>query len=264
MAEQSSFDAGQARDAGERLRAARESSGLSLAEVGTRLHMPVRIVQTLEAGDWQQLGAPVFVRGQLRSYAKLVKVDLEPLLDQVRMAPVQPVQLVSRSHTSRFQRLAESVGRRAVYVVMTAALAIPVWLATQSHFGKDPGATASLDAPPPVPATAAEAAPNNAAPIAASLTPLPRAEAPALKLVFNADSWLTATTADGNSLEKGLVKAGEQRSYRAGEIARLVIGNAAAVEVQQTGSTVDVTPYVRGNVARLAVSSDGSLAPVAN
>ena len=264
MAEQSSFDAGQARDAGERLRAAREAAGLSLAEVGTRLHMPVRIVQTLEAGDWQQLGAPVFVRGQLRSYAKLVKVDLEPLLDQVRMTPVQPVELVSRSHTSRFQRIAESVGRRAVYVVMTAALAIPVWLATQSHFGKDPRATASLDAPPPMPTTAATTTPNNAAPIAAALTPLPRAEAPALKLVFNADSWLTATTADGNPLEKGLVKAGEQRSYRAGEIARLVIGNAAAVEVQQTGSTVDVTPYVRGNVARLAVSSDGSLAPVSN
>lgn len=263
MAEQSSFDAGQARDAGERLRTARESAGLSLVEVGTRLHMPVRIVQTLEAGDWGQLGAPVFVRGQLRCYAKLVKIDLEPLLDQVRMAPVQPAQLVSRSHTSRFQRVAESVGRRAVYVVMTAALAIPVWLATQSHFGKDPRATASLDAPPLAAATTATA-PNTAAPIAASLTPLPRAETPALKLIFNADSWLTASTADGNSLEKGLVKAGEQRSYRAGEIARLVIGNAAAVEVQQTGSTVDVTPYVRGNVARLAVSSDGSLALVAN
>lgn len=261
MAEQSSFDAGQARNAGESLRAAREAAGMSLAEVGAQLHMQVRIVQALEAGDWQRLGAPVFVRGQLRSYARLMKVDLEPLLDQVRMAPVQPVQLVSRSHTSHFQRIAESIGRRAVYAVMTVALVIPVWLATQSHFGKDPRATASLDAPPPAPASAA---PNNAAPIAASLTPLPRAEAPALKLVFAADSWLTATAADGNSLEKGLVKAGEQRSYRAGEIARLVIGNAAAVEVQQAGSTVDVMPYVRGNVARLAVSSDGSLAPVAN
>lgn len=262
MAEQSSFDAGQAHGAGERLRAAREAAGLSLAEVGARLHMPVRIVQALEAGDWQQLGAPVFVRGQLRSYAKLMKVDLEPLLDQVRMAPVQPAQLVSRSHTSRFQRVAESAGRRAVYVVMTAALAIPVWLATQSHFGNGARETASLDAPPPAPAAGISAPATS--PIAASLAPLPHAAAPALKLVFSADSWLTATTADGNSLEKGLVKAGEQRSYHAGEIARLVIGNAAAVEVQQSGSTVDTTPYVRGNVARLAVSSDGSLAPVAN
>ena len=45
---------------------------------------------------------------------------------------------------------------------------------------------------------------------------------------------------------------------------RLVLGNAAAVEVQQAGSTVDLTPYKRANVARFTVSSDGSLAPVAD
>ena len=43
----------------------------------------------------------------------------------------------------------------------------------------------------------------------------------------------------------------------------MVLGNAAAVEVQQSGSTVDMTPYKRANVARFAVSSDGSLVPVA-
>lgn len=257
MSEQTSFDAEQARSAGDRLRAARMAAGLEPVDVGTRLHMPLRIVLALEAGDWQALGAPVFVRGQLRSYARLMKVDLEPLLDQVRMAPVRPVELVSRNHTSRLQHLAESVARRAVYVVMTAALVVPAWLATQSHFGDAPRETASLD-------SAATAPITPAAPITASLTPLPRAEAPALKLVFNADSWLTASAGDGQALEKGLVKAGEQRSYRAGEVARLVIGNAAAVEVQHAGSTVDTTPYVRGNVARLAVSSDGSLAPVSN
>ena len=262
MTEQSSFDAEQAGSAGARLRAAREAAGLSPAEVGIRLHMQERIVLALEAGDWQRLGAPVFVRGQLRSYARLLKVDVESLLDQVRMAPAQPVQLVSRSHTSRLQRIAESLARRAVYVVMTAALAVPVWLATQSHFGNPPNQAASLEVAPATTSPSAGTAPT--APIAASLAPLPRIETPAIKLVFNEDSWLTADAVDGHSLEKGLVKAGQQRSYRAGEIARLVIGNAAAVEVQQAGSTVDLTPYVRGNVARLAVSSDGSLAPVGN
>lgn len=260
MSEQTSFDAEQARSVGGRLCAARLAAGLEPADVGARLHMPVHIVQALETGDWQRLGAPVFVRGQLRSYARLVKLDVDPLLEGLRMAPVQQVQLVSRSHTSRFQRIAENLARRAVYVVMTAALAVPVWLATQSHFDSAPRQTASLDAASPVPARPGA----SAAPIAASLAPLPRIEAPALKLVFNGDSWLTASAEDGSALEKGLVKAGEQRNYRAGEVSRLVIGNAAAVEVQHAGSTVDTTPYVRGNVARLAVSSDGSLAPVAN
>jgi len=263
MSEQTSFDIEQARSVGERLRTARIAAGLETSDVGARLHMPVHIVQALEAGDWSRLGASVFVRGQLRSYARLVKIDLEPLLDQARMAPVLPVELVSRSHTSRIQHIAESIARRAVYVVMTVALAVPVWLATQSQFGNAPRPTASLDAAPMAGAQAPTSKPS--APITASMTPpLSRVEAPALKLVFNADSWLTADAENGQSLEKGLVKAGEQRSYRAGEVARLVIGNAAAVEVQHAGSTVDVTPYVRGNVARLAVSSDGSPVPVGN
>ena len=41
-----------------------------------------KVVRSLEQEDWQRLGAPVFVRGQLRSYARLLNVNLEPLLQQ--------------------------------------------------------------------------------------------------------------------------------------------------------------------------------------
>ena len=53
---------------GERLRAAREAAGLSVDDVALRLHMPARVVRSLESEDWSRLGAPVFVRGQVRSY----------------------------------------------------------------------------------------------------------------------------------------------------------------------------------------------------
>ena len=46
---------------GRRLREAREAAGLSLADVGARLKMPVRVVESLEREDWSRLGAPVFV-----------------------------------------------------------------------------------------------------------------------------------------------------------------------------------------------------------
>ena len=59
-------------------------------------------------------------------------------------------------------------------------------------------------------------------------------------------------------------RPGEERSYRNGQVGRVVLGNASAVEVQQAGSTVDIAPYKRANVARFTVSSDGSLAPVAD
>lgn len=258
---------------GPALRQARERAGLSLQEVGSQLKMPVRVVQALEEENWQVLGAPVFLRGQLRSYARLLKVDIEPYLERADLQGVRPVELVSHSHTPRYQRVLESVARRAVYVVITAAIAVPVWVATQSHLGQGSQATASLDVVP-APAAPAEqgdvagkppaAASTQAAPYVASLTPLPRNGASGLTLRMTGDSWVQIDAPGGVNLEYGLLKAGEERSFRNGEVGRVVLGNAAAVVVQQAGSTVDLTPYKRANIARFAVSSDGSLAPVAN
>ena len=85
---------GDARGCGDRLRDARTAAGLSVQEVATRLRMPVHVVQALEEGRWQVIGASVFVRGQLRSYARLLGVDVEPFLD-AEIAPTAPVELVS-------------------------------------------------------------------------------------------------------------------------------------------------------------------------
>jgi cytoskeleton protein RodZ len=235
--------------------------------------MPVRVLQALEEEKWEVLGAPVYVRGQLRSYSRLLKVDLEPYLEAVQLQAVRPAELISRSHTPRYQRMFESVARRAVYVVITAAIAVPVWVATQSHLDQGSNATASLDVVPGTVAAVRQdtgksgAAPTAAAqpaPYVASLTPLPRNAANGLTLRMTGDSWVEIDAPNGASVERGLLKAGEERSFRNGEVARVVLGNAAAVEVQHAGSTVDMTPYKRSNVARFAVSSDGSLAPVAD
>ncbi|MDQ1093081.1 cytoskeleton protein RodZ [Xanthomonas sacchari] len=278
-----------AKGCGQQLREAREAAGLSIDDVGGRLRMPVHVVQALESEQWQRLGAPVFVRGQLRSYARLLGVDLEPLLQTAQIAPVQPVELISHTHTPPLRRMLESATRRMVYVVITAGLAVPVWYATRSHFADDGGpSTASLDVVPgapgspaaatatPVNGTAAAAVPAapaaarpaaNTAPYIASLTPMPRPaqeaepEKKGLSLSFQGDSWVQVLAPDGTPVEKALLKAGESRTYAPGQVGRVVLGNASAVQVQQAGSTVDLTPFRRANVARFAVSSDGSVVP---
>ncbi|MXV08753.1 MULTISPECIES: RodZ domain-containing protein [unclassified Xanthomonas] len=275
-----------AKGCGQQLREAREAAGLSIDDVGSRLRMPLHVVQALESEQWQRLGAPVFVRGQLRSYARLLGVDLEPLLQTAQIAPVQPVELISHTHTPPLRRMLESATRRMVYVVITAGLAVPVWYATRSHFADDNGpSTASLDVVPGAPGNtaAAPAAPANgaastvpaapvaarpapsAAPYIASLTPMPRPAAEpeknSLSLSFQGDSWVQILAPDGTPVEKALLRAGETRTYAPGQVGRVVLGNASAVQVQHAGSTVDLTPFRRANVARFAVSSDGSVVP---
>lgn len=269
---------------GEQLRQAREAAGLTVADVAGRLHMPVQVVATLEAEQWERLGAPVFVRGQLRSYAKLLGVELDGLLEQARIAPIEPPKLVSHTHTPRLRRMAENLGRRAVYVVITAVLAVPAWYAFQGKFGDSVPNTASLDVvPDPAslaamqPAAAPDepvARPRPAAertPYIASIAPVarPSAEAPsaasAMTLDFRGESWVEVSAPDGAVIEKALVRAGEKRSYAAGQVGRMVVGNASEVELRRNGGSVDLTTYTRGNnVARFTVSSDGSVAPVSH
>jgi cytoskeleton protein RodZ len=268
---------------GARLRQAREAAGLTLESVGQQLRMPVQVVRSLEEEQWQRLGAPVFVRGQLRSYARLLKVDITDLLEQAHIGPVVPPQLVSHTHTPRARRIAESLGRRALYVGITAVLAVPVWFATRGHFDGTANTpnTASLDVipaavpvaggdtPPAAPAPVSPEPPKPAAPYLASLTPVPRpantaTPAGALNLQFKGDSWVDIAAPDGTTVEKALVKSGETRSFTPGQVGRMVLGNASAVEIQQGGTIVDLSPYQRANVARFTVSSDGSVAPVSH
>ena len=53
--------------------------------------------------------------------------------------------------------------------------------------------------------------------------------------------------------------ANSERRYAAGQVARLTIGNASAVDVENLGRNVDMGGFARANVARFTVSSDGSL-----
>ena len=125
---------------GAALRQAREAAGLSIAQVASQLRMTVRSVANLESDDWSSLGAPVFVRGQLRSYARLLGIDIEPCSRKTPITAVAPSTLVSHSHTPAISILPNSIGRRAIYVAITAAILQSRYgLGTRQHLnGNEP------------------------------------------------------------------------------------------------------------------------------
>ena len=66
---------------GERLRSARKARALSLEHVAETLHLDETIILALEDERFDVLGAPVFVRGHLKAYARLVGLSPESVLD---------------------------------------------------------------------------------------------------------------------------------------------------------------------------------------
>jgi len=65
---------------GLQLRKARKICRLSIETVALQLHMDPKVIKALEEDDFSQL-MPVFVRGYLRNYARLVNLPVEPLLE---------------------------------------------------------------------------------------------------------------------------------------------------------------------------------------
>ncbi|MDW3096404.1 MAG: DUF4115 domain-containing protein [Gammaproteobacteria bacterium] len=66
---------------GEVLRDAREAASYSVAYVAAQTHLKEEVIRALEADQFDQLPSDVFVKGYIRSYAKLLDIDSQSLLD---------------------------------------------------------------------------------------------------------------------------------------------------------------------------------------
>lgn len=73
-------DSGTGPVAGERLAEARRLKQISLPDVARQLHLDEPRVQALEENRFDVLGAPVFAKGYLRKYAKLVGVPVDDVM----------------------------------------------------------------------------------------------------------------------------------------------------------------------------------------
>lgn len=83
------------------LRTLREQKSLSLGEVSERLKLPVRQIEALETGNYEELPEPVFVRGFVRSYASFLDADEEQLNNYLaHFSPPTSIRKVSHGKSS--------------------------------------------------------------------------------------------------------------------------------------------------------------------
>jgi cytoskeletal protein RodZ len=70
--------------AGERLRQAREASGLTLEDIATSTRIPTRHLESLEASDFSRLPAPTYSIGFAKNFAGAVGLDRAEIGEQLR------------------------------------------------------------------------------------------------------------------------------------------------------------------------------------
>ncbi len=109
------------------LREAREKLGLNLADVANRLKFAPRQIEALEQDNFARLPEIAFVRGFVRSYAKLLQLDPEPLLAALPQPPTQsPVPAANLDNEVRFPD--SQAARRQNFLWLAAGLGVAIVL----------------------------------------------------------------------------------------------------------------------------------------
>jgi cytoskeleton protein RodZ len=124
-----------AESAGALLMQVREAAGLSRADVAHKLKFSQRQIETVESGDYAALGGKTFVRGFVRTYAKLLGIDAGAVLAALDRSELPPEtgQVVADPKGIPFPTAASPVNpvlRYAVIsigVIATCILILYVW-----------------------------------------------------------------------------------------------------------------------------------------
>lgn len=63
----------------------RSQKGYTTEYVAGKLHLRIHLIELLEADEYDKMPEPVFIKGYLRAYAKLLEVSPEPLIEQFNL-----------------------------------------------------------------------------------------------------------------------------------------------------------------------------------
>ena len=264
-----------------RLREARQAQSLTTADVARRLKLSVWQVEALESGQYQQLPGPIFVRGFIRNYARLLKLDADELVHAVSGFLPQSAPGPEAPPSRDIPFPAASTGRWRRYAI--AAAVIVAVLAVYEFYFNDQRATVATrsDVPPAMTGTpATKPAAPAAKPRAEQLKPVAANSAPAVtaaaaapagasaaqprervphpddrevRFVFNDESWVEVRDRNDQTIFAQLNRAGTTRRVIGLPPLHIVVGNSQGVRMTYGGREIDLARHTKIDVARLTL-----------
>jgi len=276
---------------GAQLREAREARRLTVEAAASQLRIDVSLLRALEADEYDNFAAPIFVTGHLRAYARLLDLAPEPLLDAYhRLGRDEPPPIKQLSRRLNFG--SNSSLLPGVVVVLVLAIAAALFAGLQSR-----GERGAADAPAPVLAPAentelnlpdapsmppreengatAETSPAAVPPPDTTTAPLPApsavprapdaADTPGavngvrarLSLKADRSSWVEVRDANGQRLLYDLLDPGASRNVEGLAPFAVLLGYGPGVTVEFNGKLVDHSRYIHQDIARFRVGPIG-------
>lgn len=256
---------------GAALRAAREQAGLSVEQVAADTRIRATLIRDLESDRFTSSGGSVYARGHVKSIASTLRIDpaaLLALFDEAEGAPAEQAiaeaEPLPRSAgtfggsdfaaASAAALRPERRGPRWGLALGGAAVTLAVLIGVGTLQGSKPAANDQALPPAPTASPTASPTPVVQAPdVTASKPPVVGAQ---LRVrVIGGNSWVSISN-PSTTLFEGVLKDGEFRDYQDGTRLRVIVGNAAAVNLN-CGGTDSGSAGASGAVRRFECTSGG-------
>jgi len=262
------------------LREARENLGLSVADVASQIKFAPRQIEALEADDYKHLPEAAFLRGFVRSYAKILHLDAKMLLAAMPQKEAAPTELLPESVDEPFPNMHSVLRQNLIWLGGALLLILIVAVFAFSRFSVTPEQpkTAQVEIPitlpPETQGNMAQVFPEVAEtqPASPAMEQQPSEQVPdnatsravrkkqtissddqsgatlqetSLRLVFIGESWIEVKDRDGNILLSKVAPEGDELTLEGIAPLSVLIGHAPSVELYYKGKQVDLAPYTR-------------------
>ena len=242
---------------GAMLRAAREARGLPVSDIAHALKFSERQISALEEDRYDDLPGGQFVRGFIRSYARLVKLDPSPLIATLNQTiPASSVEVLAPQNMGDAGPRPPLFNRQRTFFagsLFFVVLGVMAYLGTESlEPAKEgaPGKSEIVSVVQPVTAVSAVQVPPNLVPQLAPTSSSGR------RLVFDFDgtSWLEVRDANNAVILTGEFPRGTHHELAGAAPFQIWVGNAPVVRAALDGHSLDFQPYTREGIARMTAN----------
>lgn len=277
---------------GELLKQARERLGLAQKDIAAQLNLQADTIDAVEKNDMVRLPVPTYVRGYIRSYARLVKMDADMLISLYDQYSTPPPEIIPNIKTPSQASSRDRPMRAITYLItFILALLLLAWLQNRYMVGKNSGG-------PPDTSDAGEKTGQHALPdtqnqepvspsfpedaamtlenvlnetesadqpviditLPAAINPAPTSEnltnsEDRLEFTLNHDSWIEAYDANNTRMYHGLARAGNEIKLAGPAPFSVLLGNAQGVMVRFNDEPFDTSPYAKAGIARFTLGA---------
>ncbi|MGW3648744.1 helix-turn-helix domain-containing protein [Streptomyces sp. NPDC000878] len=246
---------------GRALQQARIAAGLTVDDVSSATRVRIAIVHAIEQDDFDACGGDVYARGHIRTLARAVHLDPEPLLTRFadarggRPAPT-PAAPLFEAERIRPERRGPNWTAAMVAAIVAVIGFVGFTLVnggddnegTQAGVAEGSTPTASQPASPtPKKDKPADPKPD---PSDSAIAAAPRDKVTVQVSAADGRSWISAKDHNGRLLFDGLLKQGQSQTFQDNEEINLVLGDAGAIQLYVNGKKIE-DEFQPGAVERL-------------